>query len=157
MDRIGNGTATEAVLDRLLNSGSTTTALSSPRRSLADHELAEMETLASQMVANYSGQSLVEGQAELWMQQWSAIALKHGLHTLREALWEHMGRSRFMPCLADVNECVAIVRERRRADREAASAKAFMDDMQKAKAQWERERKLPGLTNAVQVKNEVMG
>ncbi|MEG9430731.1 hypothetical protein [Terriglobus sp. ADX1] len=66
-----------------------------------------------------------------------------------------------MPTMADVNECVAIVLERRKVERESSDAKDFLREMASAKRVWEREReeerqkKLRESAEMVQVSTEV--
>lgn len=52
---------------------------------------------------------------------------------LRDALWMHMERSHFLPTLADVNDCVQQVLERRGAKRSESDGQRFLREMDEAK------------------------
>lgn len=52
----------------------------------------------------------------------------------------HTERSRFLPTLADLNECVQLVLEQRGARRAESDGQRFLREMREAREVWERER-----------------
>lgn len=99
----------------------------------------ELAKQALRMKGNYPTQEVTAETAASWREDWTELAIKHGMTVLLDALKLHRASSKFLPCRADIEERIMQVLAERRTRRDADEAARVMREHEEWEKQCERD------------------
>ncbi len=99
----------------------------------------ELAKQALRMKGNYPMQEVTAETAASWREDWTELAIKHGMEVLLDALKLHRASSKFLPCRADIEERISQVLAERRTRRDADAAARIKREHEEWEQQCERD------------------
>lgn len=116
-----------------------TTAIQPSAQPLPSVVIDQLEMLGRQLQGNYASQEVTLEQGELLMAAWEEVARKHGIDVVRAALLNHMRSSKFLPTLADFEQHVDLILDKRRISRMAEESRLERERTREAEQRWRAE------------------